>query len=44
MVLQLVRGAGSRAADLPPDATDALAVALTRVEQRRSPLSRPDET
>ncbi|MEO6598177.1 MAG: crossover junction endodeoxyribonuclease RuvC [Planctomycetota bacterium] len=39
MVGQLVRLHGSPlAADTPADATDALAVALTRLEQRRSPL------
>ena len=38
MVAQLVRlPAGS--ASLPRDATDAVGIALTRVEQRRSPLS-----
>jgi crossover junction endodeoxyribonuclease RuvC len=36
MVRQLL--AGNALADLPPDATDALAVALCRAEQRRSPL------
>lgn len=37
MVAQLVR-LGSAAEGLPPDATDAVAVALTRIEERRSPL------
>lgn len=39
MVGQLVRTApGSRLTGLPTDATDAVAVALTRVEQRQSPI------
>lgn len=44
MVAQLVRlpGAQSVGGRLPLDATDALAVALTRVEQRRSPLLQGD--
>jgi crossover junction endodeoxyribonuclease RuvC len=40
MVGQLVRFDGGRSAGFPVDATDAVAVALTRVEQRRSPLPR----
>ena len=40
MVAQLVRGAvHSTFAGLPADATDALAVAWTRLEERRSPLA-----
>lgn len=38
MVTQLVRISARQSEGLPADATDAVAVALTRVEQRRSPL------
>lgn len=39
MILHLLRGVGTAAAaDLPADATDALAIAWTRLEARRSPL------
>ncbi|MFM1872526.1 MAG: Crossover junction endodeoxyribonuclease RuvC [Planctomycetota bacterium] len=38
MMEQLLRGLGPLRADLPLDATDALAVAWARLEQRRSPL------
>jgi crossover junction endodeoxyribonuclease RuvC len=45
MVGQLVRLGPGMARDLPADATDAVAVALTWVEQRRSPLLQvPEET
>lgn len=44
MVGQLVRLGPGMGHGLPADATDAVAVALTRVEQRRSPLLQvPDE-
>lgn len=40
MVRQLVQhGRGALAGDLPLDATDAVAVAWTRLEQRRSPMA-----
>ena len=38
MVRQLVATGAASLASVPADATDAVAVALTRVEQRRSPL------
>jgi crossover junction endodeoxyribonuclease RuvC len=38
MVAQLLPHGRSAFAGMPPDATDAIAVALTRLEQRRSPL------
>lgn len=39
MVRQLVAMGAAVLEDVPPDATDAVAVALTRVEQCRSPLA-----
>ncbi|GAB4138302.1 MAG: crossover junction endodeoxyribonuclease RuvC [Planctomycetota bacterium] len=38
MLRRLLPGADALEGDLPPDATDGLAVALTRAEERRSPL------
>lgn len=38
MVGQLLPAGRAAFAGVPPDATDAIAVALTRIEQRRSPL------
>jgi crossover junction endodeoxyribonuclease RuvC len=44
MVRQFVAGASdARVASLPNDATDAVAVAWTRLEQRRSPLLAVEE-